>query len=98
MERSAEILNAGSCIGSIVISTAGRDRYRRFMIVGLCEGGEETGMVLIADGSLRVIDAPKQKKLRHLKIIECGNEERVKLIESKLVTNKFLKELLTAYA
>jgi Ribosomal protein L14E/L6E/L27E len=97
MKRS-DMPEVTSCIGSIAVSTAGRDRYRKFMIIGLCEGGAESGMVLIADGKLRLIEAPKQKKLRHLKIIECGNEERAKLIESDSVTNKFLRELLSAYA
>lgn len=51
-------------IGSVVISMAGRDADRYFVVVAYCK---ETDYVLIADGALRKVDNPKKKKLKHLK-------------------------------
>ncbi len=49
-------------IGMIVHSRAGRDAGRDFLVVGIL--GEE--YVLLADGDLRKIEAPKKKKIKHL--------------------------------
>ena len=48
--------------GRIVRSKAGRDKGRRFVVVGCADEAH----VLIADGSLRKAGKPKRKKLMHL--------------------------------
>jgi len=50
-------------IGRAAISTAGRDKNRYFVIIGIID----EQYVYIADGELRKIDNPKKKKLKHLK-------------------------------
>lgn len=48
--------------GDIVISKAGRDKGRPFIVL---EPLEE-GYVLLVDGDLRKLDKPKKKKILHL--------------------------------
>ncbi len=50
-------------IGSIVISKAGRDQGRRFLVVG--EVDED--FVMVANGDLRKMDRQKKKRRKHLK-------------------------------
>ena len=50
--------------GRVVVSTAGRDAGRVFIILSVID----TLYVYIADGDLRKIDHPKKKKLKHLKL------------------------------
>ena len=49
-------------LGCVVISKCGRDKGRRFVIIGFaCDD-----LVLISDGKLRKVEKPKKKKLKHL--------------------------------
>ena len=50
-------------IGSIVISKAGRDQGRRFLVVG--EADDD--FVMVANGALRKMDRQKKKRRKHLK-------------------------------
>jgi large subunit ribosomal protein L14e len=49
-------------LGSVVISTAGRDSGRTFLVVGI----PDESYVYIADGNLRRLAKPKKKKLKHV--------------------------------
>lgn len=95
MKGNGKIPGDGNCIGSIAVSTAGRDRYRVFLITGVCD--ESSGVVYTADGKLRKLEKPKRKKLRHLRIVESGTKEREALVKSAALTNRTLRALLTAY-
>ena len=53
-------------IGRIVLSAAGRDKGRFFMILDIID----EQYVYVVDGDLRTLVRPKKKKLRHLKL--CG--------------------------
>ena len=53
------------CIGSVVISKAGRDVNRFFVVIG---HSDDKRHVMIADGTLRKVDSPKKKKLKHISI------------------------------
>lgn len=65
-------------LGRAVISKAGRDRGRAFLITGIADDAH----VYIADGSCRKLSHPKKKKLMHLRI-EPVSDER---IASKLLS------------
>jgi ribosomal protein L14E/L6E/L27E len=80
-------------VGRIVRSTAGRDKGRLFLVIGVAD--EEH--LLIADGDLRKLEKPKKKKLKHLTATaaECECPEIDKLRNSsvrKLIQNANGKE------
>lgn len=50
-------------IGRVAVATAGRDKGKRFAVIGL----EGTEYVLLADGRRRKAEKPKRKKLRHVR-------------------------------
>lgn len=50
-------------IGLVVRAKAGRDENRKFVVVAHCD---EDNYVFIADGTLRKVDKPKRKKVKHL--------------------------------
>ena len=50
-------------IGSVVISKAGRDRGRAFLVVGVVDDD----FVMVANGALRKMDRQKKKRRKHLK-------------------------------
>ena len=50
-------------IGSVVISKAGRDRGRPFLVVGVVDDD----FVMVANGALRKMDRQKKKRRKHLK-------------------------------
>lgn len=59
------------CIGAVVKSKTGRDRYRLYVIVGVTEDGR----ALIANGRLHTLEKPKKKNLRHLTVLQQGTAE-----------------------
>lgn len=68
--------------GGIAVSKAGRDSGREFIIIRLLE----IPFILVADGSLRRVERPKKKNVKHLKItgfvvddIKDRLEKRLKL-------------------
>lgn len=76
-------------LGAIVRSVCGRDRYRLFVIVGVCNDGR----VLVADGRLHKLACPKKKNLRHIKVLAAENAKLTSLCESDdAALEKFLWE------
>ncbi|MGI5918094.1 MAG: RNA-binding protein [Christensenellales bacterium] len=51
-------------VGRVVESKAGRDKGRLLIITGIVD----EQYVTIADGDLRVLERPKKKKLKHLRL------------------------------
>lgn len=49
-------------LGVIATSRAGRDKGRRFAVIGVAD----ESCVYVADGKTRRLEKPKKKKLRHL--------------------------------
>ena len=78
-------------VGSIVLSLAGRDRKRLFVIVSL---DEVNGYVYVADGKLRQIQHPKKKKSKHVKLIDRAQDEVCEACRSGRITNRMLREAL----
>lgn len=52
-------------VGSVVLSTAGRDEGRLFVVI---ESLDEQ-YVLLSDGSTHKVEHPKKKKRKHLKLV-----------------------------
>lgn len=64
--------------GQFVLSRAGRDKGRKFIIIAV---DKQNGYAYIADGKLRKVGSPKKKKIKHLAItgIESSRlAERIK--------------------
>lgn len=74
--------------GQFVLSIAGRDKNRIFMVVDTID----ESYVLIADGMLRSINKPKKKKQKHLKLIS-----EIEMFDvSNPVSDKGLAKLIKA--
>ena len=78
-------------LGQIVVSRAGRDAGRRFVVVGVVDDF----FVEISDGDLRKLEKPKKKKIKHLNI----TAEKVDSLEEKLksgarITNAEIRKAL----
>lgn len=78
-------------LGRIVISKAGRDAGRRFVIVRVID----ESYVEISDGDLRKIEKPKKKKIKHLNITNKKSEILAeKLKNNSRITNAEIRKLL----
>jgi large subunit ribosomal protein L14e len=66
-------------VGRIVVSRAGRDAGRKFVVVKVIDDL----YVEIADGDLRRVEKPKKKKIKHLDITDVT----VEVIAEKLRSN-----------
>lgn len=81
-------------LGRIVLSTAGRDCGMHFIIVGI----EDENHLLLADGRLRMVEKPKKKKLRHVRVLDVQPcELHDKLLCGTPVLNAELRRTLAAY-
>lgn len=79
------------CIGSVVISKAGRDKGRSFIVVA-----QDDEFVYLCDGDLRKSDCPKKKKRKHLAStnIVCDYiGDKIK--DKKKVTNTEIRRALS---
>ncbi|HCS12043.1 MAG TPA: hypothetical protein DIV40_11370, partial [Clostridiales bacterium] len=75
-------------IGQIVKSKAGRDKGRIFLI---CRVVDEE-FVLVCDGSLRKLNNPKKKKVKHLMIYKTVlTEFAEKLQENQNLNDAYVK-------
>ena len=82
-------------IGQIVKSKAGRDKGRIFLI---CRVVDEE-FVLVCDGSLRKLNNPKKKKVKHLMIYKTVlTEFAEKLQENQNLNDAYVRKLLEPYA
>ncbi len=79
-------------VGHIVISLAGRDKERPFYVLKT-----EENFVYLADGSLRRIENPKKKKVKHIKVIDSQYDSRVsqKLRSGEKVLNSEMRKALS---
>jgi len=83
-------------LGSIVRSTAGRDKDKYFIVVAL-ENAE--GYYRIADGETRRLEKPKLKKVKHLKSTGMVSEKLAeKFKEGRHVHDAEIRSALHPYA
>ncbi|TZE82741.1 KOW domain-containing RNA-binding protein [Calorimonas adulescens] len=81
----------GLKVGQVVKSKAGRDKGKLFIVLNV-----EDPYAYIADGSLRKVEKPKKKKIKHLIKYNVVDENiRTKILNGKKPTNTELcKSLL----
>ena len=80
-------------IGRIVKATAGRDRDKLFMIVGIIDENH----VWLVNGKNRTIDKPKKKKLKHLKPTEeLDYQIREKILGNRQIFDSEIRKILEA--
>ncbi len=80
-------------VGRVVVSRAGRDRGRCYMIVDVLDND----YVTIANGCQRKIDRPKKKKIRHLVARpEVFEDLREKIFTKKRIFDFELRNRLDA--
>lgn len=81
-------------IGKVVYSKAGRDKDRLFVIVAKLN--EE--YVYISDGSLRIIENPKKKKIKHLSFTNILSEEiRELILSGNTINNSLIRKFLQSH-
>ncbi len=80
-------------IGCVATSLAGRDKGRKFVIVGVLD--EEH--VYIADGKMRKIEKPKKKKLKHLKVESVTEQNIADELGKCNLTNRTAAKILASY-
>ena len=79
-------------IGDIVVSTMGRDKNSYFIVVEI-----EENYVYLVDGSIRKIDRPKKKKIKHIELTSFHEENIAsKVINKHKITNQDIKKALRA--
>ena len=80
-------------IGSVVLSTQGRDKGMYFVVVSV---GKD--VVYLADGGMRKLNAPKKKNVKHVSYSGVVLESiAVKLAESKKVFDSEVKSALRQF-
>ena len=77
-------------VGDVVISKRGHDTKKYFMVVATLN----EDYVLIADGKSRNLDCPKQKNIKHLKVVVSADESLKDIVDDKSIANK-LKQIKT---
>ncbi len=81
-------------LGEIIISTAGRDRGKYYLIVDI----EDENYLKVADGDKKRIERPKRKNIKHLRSTGYIDEELlIWLSNGKRVRNEDLKKSLRDY-
>jgi ribosomal protein L14E/L6E/L27E len=81
-------------IGQVVKSRAGRDKGNIFLVLDVID----EDYVLIVDGSLRKLDNPKKKKLKHLIIYNTILPElKYKLDNNVKINNAYIRKLLEPF-
>ncbi len=80
--------------GEIVISTAGRDTGRYFIVISVVNNR----YILVADGDIRRIDDPKLKNAKHVKSTGYIIEElSIWLAEGRRIRNEDLRGFILDY-
>lgn len=76
--------------GRIVVTTAGRDKDRYFVVLSVCKD-----FCYLADGKVRKVDMPKKKKIKHLRVTEFFLEEIAEMLNAEqTVTNSMIKRAI----
>lgn len=79
-------------VGDIVVSVAGHDKNKPFIVVGI----DKNGYIAIIDGKYREKNQPKLKNPKHLEKV-AFDEEILKKVNSKMATNAEIFKLIKAH-
>ncbi len=80
-------------VGRVVLSKAGHDQGHYYVIVSVAE----SPYVMIADGRVRKIQAPKKKKIKHLRAMpQYAGDIAERIASGKQVTDADLRHALDA--
>lgn len=80
-------------IGRVVLATAGRDKGKTFVIIGVID----EDYVYIANGTNRTVDNPKKKKIKHLEPVdEYLGAIRDKVLKGQKVFDAEIRKSLEA--
>lgn len=80
-------------LGQVVISKAGRDKKRAFIIIDIID----EDYVYLSDGDLRKVEKPKKKKVKHIKETTIiADTIKEKLIQRENVLNFEIREFLNS--
>lgn len=80
--------------GQLVVSIAGRDKGKAFIVVGTEEGLHGT-YVHVADGKQRKIHQPKRKNIKHVKATQLiDGEIRTRMENGSKITNQTLRRAI----
>lgn len=78
-------------LGQIVESTAGRDKYNKFVVLCIID----SQYVYISDGDMRKVENPKKKKRKHLQKLNCISKDIKGKLESKQkISNSEVKKFI----
>ncbi len=81
-------------IGSYVLSKAGRDKGKYFIILSIVD----ENYVMVCDGKLRSLENPKKKKIKHLKFLNNFDVEiRNRLLEKKQLSNLLIRNSIELF-
>lgn len=73
--------------GRVVVSTAGRDKNRYFVVLSV-----KDSYCYISDGKVRKVDMPKKKKIKHLQVTGFFLEQIANSIATEQsVTNSMIR-------
>ncbi len=78
-------------VGDLVVSRAGRDKGRPFVVLSA-----EEGFVYLVDGDLRKLDRPKKKKRMHVKPYPKKGLCRMELPEGRLLCDADIRKHIAA--
>ena len=72
--------------GSVVLSTAGHDKGSFFLVIDV-----QDEYLILADGRLRTVEHPKQKKIKH---VQTQNYRCERLLEAKEASRRITNEMI----
>ena len=78
-------------VGDLVVSRAGRDKGRPFVVLRM-----EEGFVYLADGDLRRLDKPKKKKRMHVTPYPKKGFCRMELAEGRPLCDADIRKCIAA--
>ena len=73
-------------VGDIVQSKSGHDAKKCFVVIATLN----ESYILIADGKTRKLECPKQKNVKHVKLIEEASDTKT-YVDDKSIENRLAK-------
>lgn len=79
--------------GDLVLAAAGREKGELFFVMDI-----QDEYLLLADGKVRRVEAPKRKKRKHaLRVAASPEGVAEKIRSSEIITNNELRKAIAAY-